>query len=73
MSRTKRLSLKPQEGSLETHSQDNPQTVELPNDETKLFYEADDVGNSTIPDLSLPNEDEEEEHTIQQCVGICYQ
>ena len=49
---------------METHNQDNPPTVELPNDENKLFDEADGVGNSTIPDLSLPSEDEEEEHTI---------
>ena len=26
-----------------------------------MFDEEDDVGNSTIPDLSLPSEDEEEE------------
>ena len=36
-------------------------TVELPNNENKLFGEEDDVGTSTIPDLSLPSEDEEEE------------
>ena len=36
-------------------------TVELPNDENKLFDEDDDIGASTIPVLSLPNEDEEEE------------
>ena len=35
--------------------------VELPNDENNLFDEEDDVGTSTIPDLSLPSEDEEEE------------
>ena len=35
--------------------------VELPNNENKLFDEEDDVGTSTIPDLSLPSEDEEEE------------
>ena len=35
--------------------------IELPNDENKLFDEEDDVGTSTIPDLSLPSEDEEEE------------
>ena len=34
--------------------------IELPNDENKLFDEEDDVGTSTIPDLSLPSEDEEE-------------
>ena len=35
--------------------------VRLPNDEDKLFDEDDDVGTSSIPDLSLPSEDEEEE------------
>ena len=49
---------------METHNQDNSPSVELPNDENKLFDEADNVGNSTIPDLSLPSEVDEEEHTI---------
>ena len=31
--------------------------MELPNDENKLFDQEDDVGASTIPDLSLPSED----------------
>ena len=35
--------------------------IELPNDANKLFDEEDDIGTSTIPDLSLPSEDEEEE------------
>ena len=35
--------------------------VELQNDENKLFDVDDYVGTSTIPDLSLPSEDEEEE------------
>ena len=35
--------------------------IELPNDENKLFDEENDVGTSTIPNLSLPSEDEEEE------------
>ena len=35
--------------------------VELPNDENMLLDEEDDVRTSTIPDLSLPSEDEEEE------------
>ena len=34
--------------------------IELPNDENKLFDEEDDVGTSTILDLSLPSEEEEE-------------
>ena len=38
---------------METHNQDNSPSVELPNDEIKLFDEADNVGYSTIPDLSL--------------------
>ena len=49
---------------METHSQDNFPSVELPNNENKLFDEADDVGNSTIPDLSLPSEVNEDEHSI---------
>ena len=35
--------------------------VKLPNDENTLFDEEDDVGTSTIHDLSLPSEDVEEE------------
>ena len=35
--------------------------IELPNNESKLFDEEDDVGTSTILDLSLPSEDGEEE------------
>ena len=34
--------------------------IELQNDENKLFNEDDDVGTSTIPDLSVPSEDEED-------------
>ena len=49
---------------METHNQYNSPSMELPNDENKLFDEADAVGNSTIPDLSLPGEVDEEEHTI---------
>ena len=64
MSPTKRKTLKPKEVCLETHNQDNPPTVELSNDENKLFDEVDDDGNSTVPDQSLPSEDEEEEDTI---------
>ena len=39
-------------------------TIELPNDEDKLFDEEDDVGNSFIPDLSLPSEDEGDKATL---------
>ena len=35
--------------------------IELPNNKNKLFDEEDDVGTSTIPDLSLPSEDDDEE------------
>ena len=35
--------------------------IELPNEENKLFDGEDEVGTSTIPDLSLPSEDEEKE------------
>ena len=35
--------------------------IELPNKENKLFDVDDDVGTSTIPDLSVCSEDEEEE------------
>ena len=35
--------------------------IELPNDEKKLFDVDDDVGTSTIPNLSVPLEDEDEE------------
>ena len=35
--------------------------IELPNDENKQFDKEDDIGTSTIPDLSLSSEDEEEE------------
>ena len=55
MTPSKKKLLKPKEVSL-----DSP-IVELPNDENKLFDEEDDVGTSTITDLSLPSEDEDEE------------
>ena len=42
--------LKPKEVSLDLETP----AVELPNEENKLFDEDDDVGISTIPDLSLP-------------------
>ena len=52
---------KPKEVSVDPSIKEEPPTVELSNDENKLFDEADDVGTSTIPDLSLPSEEEEEE------------
>ena len=42
------------------HPKETP-NIELPNDATKLFDVDDDVGTSTIADLSVPSEDEEEE------------
>ena len=54
----------PKEVSLVTYNKDNTPILELPNDENKLFDEGDDIGNSTIPDLSLPGEEDEEETTI---------
>ena len=53
--------LKPKEVSLDSTLEEETPNVELPNDENKLFDVDDDVGTSTIPDLSLPSEDEEEE------------
>ena len=53
--------LKPKEVSLDPSLKEETPIVELPNNENKLFDEGDDVGTSTIPDLSLPSEDEEEE------------
>ena len=46
---------------METSNKEDTPKIELPNDVNKLFDEEDDVGNSTIPDLSLPSEDEKEE------------
>ena len=52
--------IKPKEVSLDSpHKEDTP-NIELPNNENKLFDVDDDVGTSTIPDLSVPSEDEEE-------------
>ena len=53
--------LKPKEVSLDPSTKVETDIIELPNDENKLFDEEEDVGISTILDLSLPSEDEEEE------------
>ena len=51
--------------------------VELPNNENKLFDEDDDVGTSTIPDLSQPSEDEEDKvksnvlKTLKILIHLC--
>ena len=58
---SKKKLLKPKEVSLESTLKDEAPNIELPNDENKLFDVDDGVGTSTIPDLSVPSEDEEEE------------
>ena len=58
MTPSKKKSLRPKEVSFDPSLKVETPTIELPN---KLFDEEDDVGTSTIPDLSLPSEDEEEE------------
>ena len=61
MTPSKGKSLKPKEVSLDPSTKMGTPAIELPNDENKLFDEEDDVGTSTIPDLSLSSEDEKEE------------
>ena len=61
MTSSKKKLLKSNEVSLDPSLKVETPTIELPNNENKLFDEDDDVGTSTIPDLSLPSEDEEEE------------
>ena len=51
--------LKPKEVSLDPSLKEKTPIVELTNNENKLFDVDDDVGTSTITDLSLPSEDEE--------------
>ena len=50
--------------------------IKLPNDENMLSDEEDDVGTSTIPDLSLPSEDEEEEvksnHVWEYAIDVLF-
>ena len=61
MTPSKKKLLKPKEISLDPSTKEETPIIELPIDENKLFDEEDDVGTSTIPDLSLPSVDEEEE------------
>ena len=61
MTPSKKKLLKPEEVSLDPSLKEETPIVEVPNGENKLFDEDDDVGTSTIPDLSLPSEDHEEE------------
>ena len=60
MSPSKKNLLKPKEVSLDSPLKEEAPNIELPNDKNKLFDVDDDVGIS-IPDLSAPSEDEEEE------------
>ena len=53
--------LKPKEVSLDSPPKEETPNIELQNHENKLFDVDDDVGTSTIADLSVPCEDEEEE------------
>ena len=57
----KKKLLKPKEVSLDPSLMEETPIVQLPNKENELFDEDDDVGTSTIPELSLPSENDEEE------------
>ena len=61
MTTSKKKSLKPKDVSLDPSIKVETSIIELSNDENKLFDEEHGAGTSTIPDLSLPSEDEEEE------------
>ena len=61
MPQSKKKLLKPKEVSLDSPHKEEAPNIELPNDENKLFDVDDNVGTSTIADLSVPSEDEEEE------------
>ena len=61
---SKKKLLKPKEVSLDSPLKKETPNIELPNDDNKLFGVDDDVGTSTIPDLSVPSEDEEEVKSI---------
>ena len=58
---SKKKLLKPKEVSLDSPSKEETPNIELPHDENLLFDVGDDVGTSTIADLSVPSEDEAEE------------
>ena len=57
----KKKLLKPKEVSLDSSLKEETPNIELPNYENKSFDVDDVVGTSTIPNLSAPSEDEEEE------------
>ena len=58
---SKKRLLKPKEVSLDSPPKEETPNIELPIDENKVFDVDDDVGTSTIADLSVPSEVEEEE------------
>ena len=67
----KRKLLTLKEVSLDSSLKEEAPNIELPNDENKLFDVDDDAGISTIPDLSVPSKDEEEE-VISNILGTCH-
>ena len=64
MTTSKKKLLKLKEVSLDPSITVETPIIELLNDEKWLLDEEDDVGTSTIPDLSLPSEDKEEEVNV---------
>ena len=61
MSPSKKKAAKPKDVSPESNPPDELPKFALPNDENKLFEKEDDVGLSTIHELSIANEEGEEE------------
>ena len=60
MSPFKKKAVKLEEDSLEATPKAELPACVLPNDENKLFDEDDDLGTSTIPDVSAASEEEKE-------------
>ena len=58
---SKKKLLKPKEVSLDSPPKEETPNIELLNDDNKLFDVDDDVGTSTIADLSVSSKDEEYE------------
>ena len=56
---SKKKFLKPKAVSLDSPLKGGAPNNELPNNEDKFLDEDDDVGTPTIPDLSVPSEEEE--------------
>ena len=61
MPSSKRSCLSPKVVSLDSPLNEEAPNIELPSNGNKLFDVDDDIGTSTIPDLSVPSEDDEEE------------